>query len=268
MLKTIMITGSTDGIGLVTAEKLVGQGHQVLIHGRNAEKLKAVEEKLAAIRGGSVQSYCADLSNFRTVEALAKEVSQQHQHLDVLINNAGIYRTKNPITEYGLDVRFVVNTLSPYLLTKRLLHSMDKTGRIVNLSSAAQAPVNLDAMIGKYAIDDESAAYAQSKLAITMWSRFMANDLGGNAPAIIAVNPGSLLASKMVKEGYGIEGKDINIGADILIAASLDDEFASASGLYFDNDSGQFSAPHPDGLDAVKCETLVRAIEKLLGDIG
>ncbi|NNC54112.1 MAG: SDR family NAD(P)-dependent oxidoreductase [Pseudomonadales bacterium] len=268
MSKTVLITGSTDGIGQVVAEKLVQQGHRVLIHGRNAEKLKAVEAKLNAVGSGSVESYSADLSDFSDVEALANAVAQDHPHLDVLINNAGIYRTNQPDTKYGLDVRFVVNTLAPYLLTRRLLRIMDNAGRIINLSSAAQAPVKLAAMTGAKSIGDESSAYAQSKLAITMWSRHMALALGENAPVIVAVNPGSLLASKMVKEGYGVEGKDINIGADILVTASLADEFANASGLYFDNDAGKFSAPHPDGLDAAKCSELVKTIDELLGGVG
>ncbi len=84
---------------------------------------------------------------------------------------------------------------------------------------------------------DDMGAYAQSKLAITMWSRIMAEKLK-DGPMIVAVNPGSLLASKMVKEGFGVAGNDLSIGADILTRATLSDEFANASGKYFDNDSG------------------------------
>ena len=135
---------------------------------------------------------------------------------------------------------------------------------MVNLSSAAQAPVDLDLLSGKVHTADEFTAYAQSKLALTMWSRDMALKLGGNGPMVVAVNPGSLLASKMVKEGFGMEGKDIGIGADILTRAALSDEFEKASGLYFDNDSGQFSEPHPDGLNPQKCEAVVAAIELCL----
>ena len=91
-------------------------------------------------------------------------------------------------------------------------------------------------------------AYAQSKLAITIWSAELAKFLP-SGPIFIAVNPGSLLASKMVHEGFGIAGKDINIGADILVRASLDPEFENASGKYFDNDTGHFAAPHPAASD-------------------
>lgn len=264
MNKTILVTGATDGIGFETAKLLVPLGHTVLIHGRNPDKLADTEKRLADLGGGRVESYCADLSRMGEVEALAKAVSDNHDRLDVLINNAGIFRTQSPVTAEGLDVRFAVNTLAPYLLTERLLPLMRPTGRVVNLSSAAQAPVDIDALTGRVRLSDEMAAYAQSKLAITMWSREMAMALGRNGPAIIAVNPGSLLASKMVKEGFGVAGKDLSIGAEVLVRAALSDDFADASGRYFDNDSGRFAAPHPDALDTGLSQGVVRAIEGVL----
>ena len=167
MTKKILLTGATDGIGLVTARKLIEQGHHVLIHGRNATKLAAVEQELAAMHVGVVESYLADLSNMADVLAMAQAVAQKHNQIDVLINNAGILKTPQTMTADGLDIRFVVNTLAPYLLTQKLLPLMGDAGRVVNLSSAAQAPVNLDALNGKVPLHDDMAAYAQSKLAIT-----------------------------------------------------------------------------------------------------
>jgi len=264
MHKTILITGSTDGIGLETSKILVSQGHHVLLHGRNPAKLEEAEKAVSELMdGGQVESYLADLSRMADVEALAKAVAEKHTSLDVLINNAGVYKTPEPITQEGLDARFAVNTLAPYLLTQRLLPLLGSSSRVINLSSAAQAPVNLDALAGRIHLSDEMAAYAQSKLAITMWSRSMAL-AHKDGPAFIAVNPGSLLATKMVKEGFGMAGKDIRIGADILIRAALSDEFATASGQYFDNDVGQFASPHPDALNQQKSDEIVDAIESVL----
>lgn len=258
MSKAILITGSTDGIGLETAKMLVEQGHRVLLHGRNPSKL---EDAKATI--GSADGYIADLSNIEDVKTLAQNIIGDHERLDVLINNAGVYKTPSPLATNGQDVRFVVNSVAPYLLTKLLLPLMNKTGRVINLSSAAQAPVDLDALSGKGGALDDMSAYAQSKLAITMWSRHLAKTLN-DAPVIIPVNPGSLLASKMVKEGFGVEGNDLSIGADILTRLSLDDEFADKTGQYFDNDKGGFGQPHPDALDDEKCAQVVEAIENLL----
>jgi len=264
MTKRILITGSTDGIGLETAKALVSLGHRVLLHGRNAEKLSNVQRSLTTlVDGAQLESYVADLSRVSEVESLAKAVSEKHDSLDVLINNAGVFATSDSATQSGLDVRFAVNTIAPYLLTQRLLPLFEDSGRVINLSSAAQSPVDLNAMIGKKRLSD-GAAYAQSKLALTMWSRYLAESLGDQGPALIAVNPGSMLGSKMLKEAYGVAGKDIGIGADILTRASTSDEFGSASGKYFDNDSGRFASPHPDAMDEVKCHEIVNAIESVL----
>lgn len=264
MTKTILITGATDGIGLATARELAARSHTVLLHGRSPAKLADAERSVSGLAGRSgVETYLADLSRMAEVEALAKAVASRHDRLDVLINNAGVYNAPDAVTADGLDVRFAVNTIAPYLLTRRLLPLLGADGRVINLSSAAQAPVDLDALAGRTRLTD-GAAYAQSKLAITMWTRAMADALGPDGPAVIAVNPGSLLGSKMVKEAFGMDGKDIGIGTDILRRAALDDAFADASGQYFDNDSGQFAPPHPDAQDARKCGVVVHGIEAVL----
>ncbi len=264
MEKTIIVTGSTDGIGLETARMLVSLGHRILLHGRNPAKLEKVERTLSASPGGGrVESFLADLSRMADVEALARAVAEKHDKLDVLINNAGVFRAADRITQDGLDVRFAVNTIAPYLLTKRLLPLLGASGRVINLSSAAQSPVDPEALTGRSGLSD-GAAYAQSKLALTMWSRYLALSLKDDGPAVIAVNPRSLLGSKMVKEAYGVAGGDLRIGAEILTRAALSDEFADASGRYFDNDSGRFASPHPDALDPQKCDEIVRLIEAIL----
>jgi NAD(P)-dependent dehydrogenase (short-subunit alcohol dehydrogenase family) len=268
MQKTILITGSTDGIGLETAKMLASQGHHLLLHGRNPTKLEHAERTIRELADSErVDSYVADLSRMADVEALAKAVSERHVRIDVLINNAGVFKTPDPITQDGLDVRFAVNTIAPYLLTIRLLPRLVSTSRVINLSSAAQAAVDLEALAGRVRISDDFNAYAQSKLAITMWSGNMARSFKDQGPVIIAVNPGSMLGTKMVKQGFGVAGKDIRIGAEILIRAALADEFATASGEYFDNDSGQFASPHLDALDPQKSEEIVRAIEEILAEI-
>jgi len=266
MQKTILITGSTDGIGLETARMLVSLGHNVLLHGRNPAKLEDVKKTLSVLQdSGRIESYVADLSRMADVEELAETVSKRQAKLDVLINNAGVFKTPDPITLDGLDVRFAVNTIAPYLLTQKILPLLGASGRVVNLSSAAQSPVNPEALAGRIRLSDDFDAYAQSKLAITMWSRFMALAHKDDGPAIIAINPGSLLGTKMVKEAFSVAGKDIRIGAEILCRAALADEFAAASGQYFDNDGGQFASPHPDALNPQKCEEIVRVIEAVLG---
>ncbi|MEM6480422.1 MAG: SDR family NAD(P)-dependent oxidoreductase [Pseudomonadota bacterium] len=257
MTKRILITGSTDGIGRLTAQKLAAAGHHVLIHGRSQTKLSAVAAEI-----GAAETYLADFSRLGEVAGMAKTILGKHDRLDVLINNAGILKTGDPLTESGRDIRFEVNTLAPFLLTRSLLPIIPPEGRIVNLSSAAQTRVDIASMTRHRPMDDMEA-YAQSKLALTIWSAEMAKERPGG-PVVVAVNPGSLLASKMVREGFGIGGNDLNVGADILVRAAVSDEFEKASGRYFDNDKGTFAAPHAAALDAAHSADVMEAILSVL----
>ncbi|WP_373951616.1 SDR family NAD(P)-dependent oxidoreductase [Vibrio pomeroyi] len=269
MQKIILITGATDGIGLETAKALTQQGHHVLIHGRNPAKVHKVVTALSRLsKNAIIESYIADLSTLSDVDKLATQIKSNHKRLDILINNAGVYKVSDVTTPDNLDVRFVVNTIAPYLLTQKLLPLFDATGRIVNLSSAAQSSVDLDALTSPNAGELDGPVYAQSKLALTMWSIELANSLSNsrleNSPAVIPVNPASFLGSKLVKDAYGVDGNDLAIGADILCRAALSEEFANASGKYFDNDSGLFKDPHADALDPTKNRQLVAVLDQLL----
>ncbi|MEM9332327.1 MAG: SDR family NAD(P)-dependent oxidoreductase [Pseudomonadota bacterium] len=259
MSKTILITGSTDGIGLLTAKMLAADGHRILLHGRSQNKLEAA----AAEIGENTEPYRADLSSMKDVKTLADDIRKHHHHIDALINNAGVFKTPNPLTADGYDIRIVVNTIAPFLLTKLLLPAMTPDSRVINLSSAAQAPVEPKAFRPHPNLGD-GEAYAQSKLAITMWTKHLAEDLGPKGPVFVSVNPASFLGSKMVKEAYGTQGNDMSIGANILVRVTTGAEFADASGKYFDNDLGRFADPHPDALDKAKNASIVELIEELL----
>lgn len=252
----ILITGATSGIGLQTAQALLGQGHQVLIHGRSPKKLAETEAALKRLGQGTVQTLCCDLSKLAEVHEWSQTLGQTLGHLDVLINNAGVFAAPNNRTEEGLDLRFAVNTFAPYLLAQGLRSSMSAQGRVVNLSSAAQAPTTQAALTGAQVLDD-GAAYAQSKLALTAWSHQLAAQRGSDDPLNVSVNPGSMLGSKMVQEAFGVAGRDIQIGAKILVQAATDPSFANANGLYFDNDSGHFAAPHPAAHDPEQAAKVV-----------
>ena len=265
MQKTIVITGASDGIGLATTKMLLDQGHRLLMHGRNPQKLADAAASLDA-EGTNTEQYIADLSELKNVVKLAEDISARHSNIDVLINNAGVLKTQHTRTKGGLDIRFAVNTVAPFLLTEKLMPLLGTNSRVVNVSSAAAAPVDLVGLAGGNTYEDAMQAYSQSKLAITMWTRSMAAQAGNDDIVFVSVNPGSLLASKMVKEGFGIAGSDINIGADILCRAALSDEFANASGQYYDNDAKRFADPHADALDSAKVKAVVQKIEQIVAD--
>ena len=282
MTKTILITGSTDGIGKLTALKLAEAGHQVYVHGRNADKLASVIAEVKVVATGAavdnINGFVADFSDLTDVLKMAAEVNEKLPKLDVLINNAGIYTTASPTTKDGLDVRFVVNYLAPYELTNALLPLLKKSNkaRIVNLSSAAQAPILYKAFAGQDRLADKDA-YAQSKLALTMWSMDLADTVAADDINVIAVNPGSLLNTKMVDEAYGQHWSPADKGANILTELAISDEFADDTGKYFDNDikdgvhgdaRGEFGQPHADALNKEAIAELERQTQTVLQSIS
>ena len=278
MSKTILITGSTDGIGKLAALKLAEAGHQVYLHGRDADKLANVIAEVQAVATGAaldnIDGFVADFSDLTAVRKMAAEVKEKLPKLDVLINNAGIYTTSAATTKDGLDIRFVVNYLAPYELTRMLLPLLKNSSkaRIVTLSSAAQMPGYYKALAGQKSLDDKTA-YAQSKLALTMWSMGLAETVANDNINVIAVNPGSLLNTKMANEAYGQHWSSADKGADILTELAISDEFANDTGKYFDNDikdgvhgdkKGAFGQPHADALDKESIAELERQTQQVL----
>jgi len=201
-MKIIFITGSTDGIGKLTALKLAKGGHTVYLHGRNSNKLTTVISELKkASNNENIDGFVADFSDLDAVSSMANEIKEKLSRIDILINNAGVFKSTMDHTKFG-DIRMTVNYLAPYLLTKQImpLLAVGSASRIINLSSAAQSSVSLDAIDGAK-IFNVNSAYAQSKLALTMWSFYLARQQDN--VAVIAVNPGSLLNTRMVAEAYG-----------------------------------------------------------------
>ena len=265
MRKTILITGATDGIGKAAAEALAEQGHRLLLHGRKRDRLDTLARELAELSNRpDHETYRADLSRLTEVLEMCSSVKSKHERLDVLVNNAGVLKTPVNSKEGDPDVRFLVNAIAPFLLTRQLVSLMDRTGRVINLSSAAQASVDEEALAGKRKGFGDLAVYSQSKLALNMWTRQLASQRKGETPIFVALNPGSLLATKMVKEGFGMEGRDPGKGSDVIVKACLSDEFNEANGLYYDNDAGRFASPHRDALDDRQGAKITSIIENFL----
>ncbi len=262
--KNILITGSTDGIGKLTAIKLAGEGHRIYLHGRNKEKLsKAITEVKTESKNENVYGFVADFSDSHAVKAMAEEVKTHISQLDILINNAGIFKSPSTRSKQGYDLCFAVNFLAPYILTHELLPLIESApdARIINLSSAAQSDISYDAMWGKISISVYES-YAQSKLALTMWSFHLANQL--KDVTVIAVNPGSLLNTKMANEAYGRHWAPVEKGAGILSDLALSQAHKDHSGEYFDNDSGSYAKAHSDAYNKRAVNQLIDFANKLI----
>ena len=263
MTKRILITGATDGIGLETAKMLAEKGENLIIHGRNKDKLESVKAILKEINNDiSVEGIVADLSDMNKVKEMGEELLKQGNSIDVLINNAGVLVVGETKTKDNLETRFAVNTIAPYFLTKLLLPIINKEGRIINLSSAAQMEVDFSA-VKQWKPMSHDEAYAQSKLGIAMWSIELAEEYK-SGPSILAVNPKSFLGSKMVREAYRTQGHDVRIGADLLVRMAISKEFEGITGKYYDNDYGHFDNPNPYALDKDNREELIKVMDDIL----
>lgn len=265
-MKTILITGSTDGIGKLAAIKLAEQGHEVYLHGRNREKLDTVVSEIKnQTKNKNIKGFVADFSNLDAVKQMAHQIEEELSQIDILVNNAGVYNSSKSQNNSGLDLRFVVNYLAPFLLTNELipLLKQGENSRIINLSSAAQSPLDFEVLTGK-AKRSSSETYAQSKLALTMWSFHLAKQ--EPLLKVVAVNPGSLLNTKMANEAFGKSWSSADKGADILYELATSEVHQDASGKYIDNDRGTFSKAHPDAYNAAKIDQLIVETAKIIGD--
>jgi len=242
--RTILITGATDGLGRRVAEDLAAAGAAILLHGRNPEKGRAALAETRSATGSERLRYLnGDFSSLDAVRRLADEVAAEHPRIDVLVNNAGL--GAGPRTEVretsadGWELRFAVNYLAPFLLTRRLLPLLRRAAaecgeaRIVNVASAAQQAIDFDdPMLEKNY--DGMRAYSQSKLALVMFTFDLAAELGGSGVTVNALHPASLMDTKMVREWFGKPRTSVGEGARALERLVLSTEVEGVSGGYFE----------------------------------
>ncbi len=189
-----LVTGATDGIGLITAQELARTGAQVVVTGRNPEKGAAAVARIRAATGNEAVAYLnADLSSQAEVRRLAADFLGRYDRLDVLINNAGGSFLRRQLTVDGLEMTFALNHLAYFLLTHLLLDRIKASApaRIINVSSGAHRNAEIqfeNLMLERgYGV---MKAYGQSKLANVLFTYEMARRLAGTGVTINAVHPG------------------------------------------------------------------------------
>jgi retinol dehydrogenase 12 len=192
----VLLTGATRGIGRAAAVELAGQGVEVALVGREAKRVSAVAREARAAGGGAaVHEHVADLMLMEQVRALADEVRERYEHIDVLANNAGALFASRKETSEGFEQTFALNHLAPFLLTN-LLRDRLSGGRVVTTSSDAHKAGVLD--LDDLQSEKSYAAmrvYGVSKLCNILFTR----ELARRAPELHAncFHPG------VVRTGFG-----------------------------------------------------------------
>ena len=191
--KTILVTGSTDGVGRVVAERLGADGARVIVHGRDRARGKETVERIGK-RGGEALFLEADLASLAEVRKLAEAVRRETAGVDVLVNNAGIGTAGDgrEVSADGFELRFAVNYLAGFLLTRLLLPLIEARApsRIVNVSSAGQQAIDFDDVMLTHGYSGVRA-YCQSKLAQILFTFDLAEELKGRNVTVNALHPAS-----------------------------------------------------------------------------
>ena len=268
--QTILITGSTDGLGLATAERLKRSGATVFVHGRSEQKLERALARLGADRGARVRGLLADLSSLEEVRRLARCVERDTDRLDVLVNNAGVAVMDGRRTSRdGFELTFAVNYLSHFLLTAELLPLLrtSSPARIVNVASIGQAPVNFEDPMAEEREYDGFLAYRESKLAQILFTFELAERLRGAGESEVTVNalhPATLMDTQMVRASFRRGRSEVAEGVESLTRLIADPELDGVSGRYFDQ--LEEGAPHPQAQDAEARRRLWELSEELVGE--
>lgn len=261
--RIVLVTGSTDGLGREVARRLAAEGAHVIVHGRNAERGKAVVDEISAAGKGSARFYQADFASLAEVRRLADDVTRDYPRLDLLVNNAGILirQGERQVSKDGHEVTFAVNYLAGYLLTYRLLPLIEKgrSPRIVNVSSLSAAPIDFaDVMIEQNYSGNR--AYGQSKLSQVMFTIDLAAELKPKGIVVQSLHPATYMDTTMVRAGGITPRSTVAEGADAVMNAIVTD---APSGSYF---VGQkVGTPNAQALDADARRQLREVSRKLTG---
>jgi len=253
--QTILVTGATDGHGRTLAEQLAAVGATLLVHGRNDARGHEVTEEIRARTGNEdVHWLRADLGSLDEVRTLAQKVMREHDRLDALVNNAGIGTVNDAgdnrrmESRDGYELRFAVNYLAGYLLTRLLLPLLEKSApaRVVNVSSAGQAPIDFDdVMLERHY--DGIQAYCQSKLAQIMFTFDLAGELDANTVTATCLHPATYMPTKMVLASGVSPTSSLEDGVAATRRLVADPELDGVTGRYF---NGLRPAdPHPQAFD-------------------
>ena len=257
--KTVLVTGSTDGVGRYVAARLAAAGAKILIHGRDKARAKTLANEIRGQGHGEPMFYQADLSSLSGARQLADAVIADHQRLDVFISNAGIgSQNQGPQRQTsadGYELRFAVNYLSGFLLANLLLPLLKAASpsRIVNVASLGQHPIDFDdVMITKNY--NGSRAYAQSKLSQIMFTIDLSAELKGSGVTVNSLHPATYMNTTMVRAGGITPMSTVEQGGDAILHLVTGDDVAGKTGLFF-NGMNEAKA-NPQAYDATARQRL------------
>ncbi len=268
-MKTILITGSTDGIGKQTAVILAQKGFSVLIHGRNEEKCKQTIREIFSLTGAkNLDYFVCDLLSLKEVYRFSEEVKKRYESLDILINNAGVYLKDYILSPEGIEATFQINHLSMFYLTLNLLPIIQSAGepaRIINVSSTAHATkMDFDNLVKPVKYDGHRA-YSLSKLCNILFTFELSERLKDKNITVNCLHPG-VINTKLLKAGWGAVGgffgRSPQEGAKTSVYLAVSKDVENITGRYFSD--SKIAKPHDIAYDKDARTQLWRLSEELI----
>lgn len=240
--KVCIVTGSSSGIGLVTAKELAKMGATTVMVARDEARGKAALAKVNEYsRNDNVDFLACDLSTQSSIVAFAEAFKRKYKRLDILVNNAGLMSNERIETDLGIELTFAVNHLGYFITTRLLLDMLRESpnSRIIVVASDLHlhGKIDPDNLMHKHDYHGFSA-YCDSKLANLLFTYKMANILQNSNTTINAVHPG------VIKTKFGVEDRNSDMtfpmgrlspedGAKAQIYLSASSEVQGISGKYF-----------------------------------
>lgn len=242
--RTVLITGSTSGLGRELAVRLVAGGWTVLAHGRDRDRL----DGLCREAGPAVRPLVADLASLKQTAQLAAQVTTATDRLDVLVNNAavgfGSPGHSRQTSADGHELRMAVNYLAPVLLTRRLLPLLaaSSPARVVNIGSIGQVPFDPDDLAFERGYEGITA-YRRSKLALSAFTFDLAGELSAQAVTVNCLHPASLMPTAMVLESRMAPMSSLDDGVTATLRLITDPDLADVTGEFFNGPRPSRSLP-------------------------
>jgi NAD(P)-dependent dehydrogenase (short-subunit alcohol dehydrogenase family) len=203
--KVFVVTGATAGIGKALAMDLAKTGETVVIVARDADRGKATQEEIRlATQNPNTDLQLCDLSILSSVRNLAEILKSKYETIDVLINNASVYRRKRIVTVDGFEEMFAANHLGPFLLTNLVLEKLQTavqvngSARVLNITAPSTVPLNFDDLHSEKKFSSLNA-FGATKMANLLFTFELARQLENTGITVNAIHPG-LARSGLMKE--------------------------------------------------------------------
>lgn len=209
--KTIVITGSTSGVGLKALEELIYLKANVILAVRNMEKAEGIKkELLESYKDANIQIYPIDLSSFDSIKKFAARIKRNKIDIYGFVNNAGVFNTDNARTADGYNMIMGTNYLGTYMLIERLLpylQTLPHEVKLINTTSISYkwGKINYNDFFFDKKKKRPLKVYSRSKLCVTKYSMYIANKLMDSNIVTIMTHPGIVktnLLMEMFKPWY------------------------------------------------------------------